>query len=370
MLLVGQGPPTSGGIPSFISSLLDDDTLAAEVRFDFLNTTPARPKRPAAASLTNLSQLVRDAARVFRRSGHADVVHLNVAPVPLLPLLRALVLSAAARSRGRRLILHAHTGRLHRFSDQLAYRTTLRALVGLVDAFVVVSGVEEEAVLRATGRRPIRLPNGVSTATFETGPKLEDPVELVFVGTVCERKGLLDLAEALRALRARDPSAPDRLRVTIVGDSAQEGPDVFDRIVRRYRVDSLGNVAFTGALDHGAVTKVLGRAAIFCLPSHWEGSPLSLIEAMASSCAAIATDVGDVRWILDEGRAGIVVPPRRPAALADAIERLLADPEEGRRLGAAARHRVEDHFELRGLAERLVAIYRATATGASAVHSM
>ena len=367
---MGQGPPTSGGIPSFVASLLGDNTLASEVRFDFLNTTPARPKRPASASLTNASQLVRDAARVFRRSGDADVVHLNVAPAPLLPLLRALVLSAAARSRGRRVILHAHTGRLHRFTDRLAYRTALRAVVGLVDAFVVVSGIEEHAVLRATGRRPIRLPNGVSAEAYETGPKGEDPPELVFVGTVCERKGLVDLADALGTLRARDPSAPDRLRVTIVGDAAQEGPDVFDRIVRRYRDDSLGNVTFTGALDHGAVTKILARAPIFCLPSHWEGSPLSLIEAMASSCAAIATDVGDVRWILDEGRAGIVVPPRQPGALADAIERLLADPGEGRRLGTAARRRVEDRFELRRLAERLVAIYRATATGASAVHSM
>jgi glycosyltransferase involved in cell wall biosynthesis len=370
VLLVGQGPPARGGIPSFVSSLLHDDVLRSEVRFDFLNTTPAGTKRPGSVSLGNLTQLASDAVGVFRRSGGADVVHLNVASAPLLPLLRALVLSAAARSRGRRVILHAHTGRLHRFAEHFAYRNVLRILVRLVDAFVVVSETEEDAVFRATARRPIRLPNGVPMRAFETGPKDEDPAEMVFVGTVCERKGLLDLAAALGELERRAPTISNRLRVTIVGDSAQEGPEVMDRIVRRYREDGLGNVAFTGAVERGRVAEVLAGAAIFCLPSHWEGFPLSLLEAMAAGCAPIASDVGAVGWILDQGRAGIVLPPRDPGALADAIGRLLSDPEERRRLGRAARRRVEECFDQGRLVERLADLYRAAAGGASPAQSM
>jgi glycosyltransferase involved in cell wall biosynthesis len=349
--------------------LLDDEGLGAAVRFDFLNTTPAGPKRPAAASFGNLSQLVRDAAHVFRRSGTADIVHLNVAPAPLLPLLRALALLAAAKLRRRRVVLHAHTGRLHRFTGQITYRTMLGIAVRMVDAFVVVSAIEEEAVLQATGSRPIRLPNGVPTNSFGTGPKIDEPAELVFVGTVCERKGLLDLAVALRRLGSRSANGLDRLRVTIVGDSAQEGPDEFDRIERRYRDEGLHHVVFTGALQHRDVADVLARSAIFCLPSHWEGFPLSLLEAMAASCAPIATDVGDVRWMLDGGGAGIVVPAKDPRALTDAIEGLLSDPAERARLGQAARRRVEECFDQRRLAERLVELYRATAGGGSN-HSM
>jgi glycosyltransferase involved in cell wall biosynthesis len=370
VLLVGQGPPTKGGIPSFVSSLLDDEVLASEVRFDFLNTTPLGAKRPAAATVGNVRQLVTDALGVFRRSRRADIVHLNVAPAPTLPLIRALVLSATAKLRVRRVVLHAHTGRLHAFTSGLVYRVALRIIVRLVDAFVVVSEIEEQAVLRATGRKPVRLPNGVPTRTFETGPKVEDPVQLVFVGTVCERKGLLDLAEALHQLEERGAISPDRFRITIVGDSAQEGPDVFDRIVREFRHLGLEHVGFTGAVEHDAVKAVLAGAAIFCLPSHWEGFPLSLLEAMAASCAPIATDVGDVNWILDRGRAGIVVPPKQPRALADAIERLLSDPEDRHRLGHAARRRVEEAFDQRRLAERLTAIYRGTAGGDLSGHSM
>lgn len=361
VLLVGQGPPTTGGIPSFVSALLDDDVLASEVRFDFLNTTPIGAKRPAAASVGNVLQLVRDALQVFRRSGRADVVHLNVAPAPILPLLRALVLSATAKLRTGRVVLHAHSGRLHEFTSQLAYRVTLWIILRLVDVFVVVSAIEEEAVLRATGRKPVRLPNGVPARTFQTGPKVENPTQLVFVGTVCERKGLLDLAAALVQLEQRAAIPPDRLRITVVGDATQEGPDVFDRIVQGFQHQGLGRVVFTGAVEHSAVRAVLAGAAIFCLPSHWEGFPLSLLEAMAASCAPIATDVGDVRWILDRGRAGIIVPPRQPDALADAIERLLSDPGERRRLGHAARRRVEQAFDQRRVAERLTAIYRGTA---------
>jgi glycosyltransferase involved in cell wall biosynthesis len=118
-----------------------------------------------------------------------------------------------------------------------------------------------------------------------------------------------------------------------------------------------GQVQFVGAIETSQVALLLSRSSIFCLPSHWEGFPLSLLEAMASEAAPIATDVGDVALILDGGRAGLVVPPRDTVALADAINRLISDATLRGRLGRAARRRVEQLYSVDRLAEAVHRLY-------------
>jgi glycosyltransferase involved in cell wall biosynthesis len=72
--------------------------------------------------------------------------------------------------------------------------------------------------------------------------------------------------------------------------------------------------------------RVYAGSDVVVLASDNEGTPVSLIEAMSSSCAVVATDVGGVRDVLDGGRLGVLVPPRDPAALADGIAQLVSNP--------------------------------------------
>ena len=178
---------------------------------------------------------------------------------------------------------------------------------------------------------------------------------IAFVGTVCERKGLVDLRDALVHLgREAGPA----FRLEIVGDGAQEGPEAFDRVRGAYARADLPGVVFHGALDRAGVDEVLARAAIFCLPSHWEGLPLSLLEAMAAATAPVATRVGEIPWMLDEGRAGLVVEPRDVDALASALGELVRSADRRAELGAAARRRVEEHYAERTCFEAIAALYR------------
>ena len=97
---------------------------------------------------------------------------------------------------------------------------------------------------------------------------------------------------------------------------------------------------------------------VFCLPSWWEAMPLSLLEAMASGLPVVASDVGDVaRVVGDDGATGIVVRPHSAEQLTSALEQLLADPEEARRMGAAARA-VEMCFSFDRTALAIDAVYR------------
>ena len=355
VLIVGQGPPTAGGIPTFVSSLVSDEGLRDRFDVDFFNMTPQKTKRPGAFSISNFTLLFKHAFEVFRRARRVDVVHLNLAPAPLLPLLRAIALILAARAGRARVILHAHTGRLHLAAKSAIYRAALRVAIRAASELVVVSHYAEEAV-RSIGRTALYLPNGIDVEGIPTGPKDVDPLRLAFVGTVCERKGLLDLRDALQLLKNRH-NGELPFHVAIIGDAKQEGPGVFERVQEGYASGGLNEVEFTGAMDRSKVLEALGHTSIFCLPSHWEGFPLSLLEAMAAGNAIVATDVGDISDMLDNGTAGMVVPLKDPVRLGDALAALVADPEERARLGVVAHNRVQEHYSQKRLTGKLAELY-------------
>ncbi|HEU4487886.1 MAG TPA: glycosyltransferase family 4 protein [Actinomycetota bacterium] len=356
VLLVGQGAPTAGGIPTFVESLTKDQWLNRKASIEFLNTTPEFKKQPGALDLRNLTQAGRDALAVFGRGRKCDVVHLNLAPAPSLPLIRALVLCSIAKAARTRVILHAHTGRLPACAEKRTYRVLLRLVDLVADAFVVVSEPAELAA-RPLVRKTHRLDNGVDVEGIPAGPKSTDPPVLSFVGTVCERKGLIDLRDALGLVNRRVSRLSSRVRVVIVGDSTQEGPDEFERIKGAFADSGLSMPAFTGRLARSRVLEVLTETSIFVLPSHWEGFPLSLLEGMAAGAAVVATNVGEIPRMLDFGAAGILVEPHDPAALGRAVEELLLDPTYRERLGAAARRRVEEQFSQGALVRKIWGLY-------------
>jgi glycosyltransferase involved in cell wall biosynthesis len=108
----------------------------------------------------------------------------------------------------------------------------------------------------------------------------------------------------------------------------------------------------------GDVARLSAGADLVTLSSAFgEAFPMVLLEAMACGTPCVATDVGDTACLL--GETGIVVPPRNPAALADAWSTVLALPEESRRdWGHKARRRVEEQFDLSAIAERYAQLYR------------
>lgn len=348
MLLVGQGPPSRGGIPTFVTVLRSDAWLRERADVELLNTTPRGTKHPGAFRASNIGLAFRHAWQIFRRARTRDIVHLNLAATPSLPMLRAVVLLWAARAGGARVILHAHTGQIEESVASPAFRRLARIASRVADIIVVVSE-SAQAALRGVGVEAELLDNGVDVGAFETGPKDAPPV-LSFVGTVCERKGLLDLRDALARLGDREAS------VLIAGDGAQEGPGAFERV--RAAFAGMEGVEFLGALPEEEVRALLARSSIFCLPSHWEGFPLTVLEAMAAETAVVATRVGAIPRMLDEGRSGVVVDPHDAPALGEALGRLLSDDEERRRLARAARARVEREYDLSRMVRSVEELYR------------
>jgi glycosyltransferase involved in cell wall biosynthesis len=166
----------------------------------------------------------------------------------------------------------------------------------------------------------------------------QDPLRVLYVGWMIEEKGIADLLDAFALVLQQAPAA----RLRLVGPLFDQQEFWAWELARRQLA---GNVDMVGPItDRAALIRELRSAALFVLPSHAEGLPVALLEAMALGMACVATDVGAVVDVLDHGRAGILVPVRAPQALAVAIARLLADPPARAQLAAAAQARVRAQY--------------------------
>jgi starch synthase len=106
------------------------------------------------------------------------------------------------------------------------------------------------------------------------------------------------------------------------------------------------------------VVQLYSHAAVFACPSVYEPFGLINLEAMACGTAVVASAVGGILEVVEDGVTGLLVPPARPDDLAGAIRKLLDDPKRARQMGAAGRKRVEDKFSWASVAERTESVYR------------
>lgn len=157
---------------------------------------------------------------------------------------------------------------------------------------------------------------------------------LLYVGRLRVRKGLEVLFESLRLL---GDAAPCTL---VVGDGEHRR-----RLVRAVERSGLpSRVAFLGRRAPGEVRYLMSRAGALVVPSIYEGMPLVVLEAMASSLPVIASAVSGIPEVVEDGETGWLVPPEDPAALAAAISGWRRRPDEARRRGEAGRRRLEARF--------------------------
>ncbi|WP_329461707.1 GT4 family glycosyltransferase PelF [Streptomyces sp. NBC_01431] len=192
--------------------------------------------------------------------------------------------------------------------------------------------------------------NGVDPAAFPpAGPEPQAPT-LSWAGRVDPIKDLETLIRAFARVRTEVPAATLRL----FGGTPKGGEAYRERCeALAHSLDQGAAVTFEGRVDD--IRDAYAAGNIVMLSSISEGFPFTLIEAMSCGRATVSTDVGGVREAV--GPAGLVVPPRDPAAMAAAALELLGDPERRAAMGEAARLRVVEQFTLRQTVDTFRAIY-------------
>jgi glycosyltransferase involved in cell wall biosynthesis len=237
---------------------------------------------------------------------------------------------------------------------ETAHDRRLQKLVSLgVHRYIAVSEslARELRPLVLRPGRVVVVHNSVASAGFHGAPPAAlrqsltrngEPLVLT-LARLDPQKGLPYLLEAAKSL----PGAT----FAIAGDGR-------DRAALEEQARSLGlggRVRFLGYRDD--IPDLLAACDLFVLPSLFEGLPISVLEAMAAGKPVVATRIGGTDEAVENGVTGFLVPPRDPAALADAVKRMLADPAAGRRMGEAGRARALAEFSAQAMVSKTTRLY-------------
>jgi glycosyltransferase involved in cell wall biosynthesis len=226
-----------------------------------------------------------------------------------------------------------------------------------VDHLIAVSDAQRDTYLRV-GVAPERMttvPNGIAArgpgpgraaARAALGLEREQPVVMT-IGRLTVMKGHVHLLDAVPGLLRRFPD----LAVAVVGRGHLEDD-------LRTQAGALGVADAVHLLGHrGDARMLLDAADVFVLPSRHEGMPLVLMEAMDAGLPVVATRVIGSAEVVVEGETGLLVRPRDPAALEQALARLLADPALRERFGRAGQQRFSACFTAARMASDTVGVY-------------
>ena len=194
---------------------------------------------------------------------------------------------------------------------------------------------------------------GVEPEKYGQGPERVPGKRLLFVGRLDAVKGIPLLLEAVTALKKHHPD----MALTIVGD----GPMRADLEAQARALDL--PTEFVGYRSPAEVAAYLDSHDILTLPSFAEGVPVVLMEAMAARNPVVASRVGGVQELVEDGVSGFVLPPGDVVSLTKALEKLLNDPQLCKTMGVAGRAKIEAEFDIRREVAWLGTLLAATQTG-------
>jgi glycosyltransferase involved in cell wall biosynthesis len=260
-----------------------------------------------------------------------DIVHVHSSKVGVLGRLAAWL----ARVPVRVYTVHGWSFAAY---DGLAGRVYLlleRLMRPLTTTVVCVSEATRRQGLAARAcddARTVVIHNAVEVGSFGARAERTATPRIVAIGRLAFPKDFVTLLAALARVDSDH-------RVSLVGD----GPGAAEVAAAVEARGLSDRVELLGAQRN--VTELLARSDVFVLSSRSEGFPVSILEAMAAGLPVVATDVGGIAEAVVDGETGILVPAADPRALAGAIERLLADVELRRHLGAAGRARALRLFD-------------------------
>jgi sugar transferase (PEP-CTERM/EpsH1 system associated) len=236
-----------------------------------------------------------------------------------------------------------------------------RILAPWVDCFVAVSDDLQRwlgEVVRIAPSRTRLIKNGVDTAQFSSAvtaakpsPWGEDAIVIGTVSRIQDVKNHRTLVDAFALLRNNYPELAPRLRLSIIGD----GP-LLEKVRAQVAAAGLSEVVWLpGARSD--IAALLKSFTIFTLPSLAEGTPVSLLEAMACALPVVAADVGGIPEVIRDGMHGLLVDPLDPAAIAAALARYAAEPLLARAHGDAGRARIEQQYSMQAMLNQYLDLY-------------
>lgn len=177
------------------------------------------------------------------------------------------------------------------------------------------------------------------------------PIKVTMTGRILKDKGVREYLLAAKNIQTKNSG----IEFQLVGDIDPDNPTSLTRQEIEKAAQESG-VDWLGYQKN--IPDILLNSDIYCLPTYHEGLPLALLEAAAAGLAIVSTDIAGCRAVVEDGIEGLLVPVRDPIALEKAILRLKNDPQLMRRLGKAARNKVEKVFDVQIVNKKYLNLYQ------------
>lgn len=347
-LWVSTSMRTRGGIATYVRELkqtsLWDDWQVRHIATHVDGSKAAKLLAFATGVLRFGVDLVRFRPHVVHLHSSADASFFRKAIL--------LWLSAAARVP---VVVHMHGSDFQGFHDDSPQfiRTFIRRTLSRA-AVVIALGEVWAGRLRsiAPSARITVVPNAVRSARQVTQPRPGEPVEVVFLGRIGDRKGAFRLLEAWARLAAAGDVRAAAAKLTLAGDGET------DRARTRIHELGVGDTVVThGWLSEQAAADLLDRSHILVLPSRNEGQPMAVLEAMARGMCVVASGAGGLPEMVGGG-CGLIVAPDEVDSIAAALKKAIDDTDLRVRLGSAARDRCANTFDVEAVARQIDSLYR------------
>lgn len=347
VLMVGTDLAGMGGIRTVVEGYIEAGL------FDEIDCTYVTTHRPGSHGTKVIAALSGWTWVVVRLATlDSPLVHVHLSS--RASFWRKSVVCLLARLFRRPYLLHVHGSEFQQFYDECPplARWIVRLVLAKAVLVVALSEAWRSTLQRMSPRARIEvLMNAVPLPPpDELRRRADREPTLLFLGEIARHKGVFELVHAFRAVTDACP----RLQLVFAGTGAAMEE------VRQLasQAEFGGRIECTGWVESQRKRAELARATIFVLPSHVEGMPMALLEAMSWGLPVIATAVGGVPEMITHEVNGLLVAPGDIAGLAAAISRLMSDAGLRVRLGNAARETIATRFSLNTAFERLLEIYR------------
>ncbi len=228
-----------------------------------------------------------------------------------------------------------------------------RVGLGRADHVFCLNSEDHDYLIRHMGvprDRMTRIFSGAdpSYATVAKGRDYRGATRLLFAGTWLKRKGIEDVVPAFETLVARCPE----LSLTVFGAGAPEST-----VQSAFRPEIRSRVSCVQTISDAETAAVFAAADVYLLPSLFEGTPLTLIEAMMSAMPIVTTATCGMKDVIQDGNNGLLVPIRSPGAIVAAVERLIGDVGLRARLGRAAQTEALEKYTWDRVAQPVRVVY-------------
>ncbi|WP_338727598.1 glycosyltransferase family 4 protein [Haladaptatus sp. DJG-WS-42] len=343
VLVVGPANRETGGIARYIAA--QHEHLPPSVRMETYDVAPSADGKGRWWLARELLHAGKRALR-FPFQSRPDIVHVHTSHERSFYLSSWFVFVSRYLWR-RPTVLHVHGSAFDTFvqSESWLVRVLQRRVFAAATAIIVLSVYWKHILEPVSGRTQLFvLPNAIDPDEYD--PHFDvTPPHVVFISNHVERKGIREFVTAVEQLT----DAGLAFRVTIAG----KGPlsHLAEGLAARYQ-----SVSYVGYVSEAEKRALLDSASIYVLPTHAEGLPIGILEAMAGGNAILSTPVGSIPELI-RAENGRLVTPGAADALTAALSALLADPKLVRNMAQRNRTLVEEGYTWQEVAVQLTALY-------------